>query len=226
MPLTIRKDYETKNQKKKSNWTAKISIFPYLTYFTVCIRLAPCIPRWYFLCTITLEQREGQKTITFFSKWWIHKLLNYGTYCTEACENPAVVILYISCKHLSDTKLHMWSRTGSYLGSVLTQHCDDIQVTSCSSESQCSQTVMWPSIQLKIEGGIVVGVNLLLLTPNDASLWTHMMFKKLHGLFFFLPVLHDQAAVLQHQCGPGERGHTAGGRCWGHRYSNPHQPQP
>lgn len=59
-----------------------------------------------------------------------------------ACENPAVVILYISCKHLSDTKLHMWSRTGSYLGSVLTQHCDDIQVTSCSSESQCSQTVM------------------------------------------------------------------------------------
>lgn len=97
-------------------------------------------------------------------------------YCTEACENPAVVILYISCKHLSDTKLHMWSRTGSYLGSVLTQHCDDLQVTSCSSESQCSQTVMWPSIQLKIEGGIVVGVNLLLLTPNDASLWTHMMF--------------------------------------------------
>lgn len=178
--------------KEKEQLNCNNLNFPLFNIFHCCIRLAPCIPRWYFisipgtfLCTITLEQRERQKTITFFSKWWIYKLLNYGMYCTEA-QNPAVVILYISCKHLSDTKLHMWSRTGSYLGSVLTQHCDDIQVTSCSSESQCSQTVMWPSIQLKIEGGIVVGVNLLLLTPNDASLWTHMMFKKLHSLFFFL----------------------------------------
>lgn len=89
-----------------------------------------------------LGTTRGTENYYFFSKWWIYKLLNYGMYCTEACENPAVVILYISCKHLSDTKLHMWSRTGSYLGSVLTQHCDDIQVTSCSSESQCSQTVM------------------------------------------------------------------------------------
>lgn len=53
--------------------------------------------QYFISITGTLEQREREKTITFFREWWISKLLNYGMYCTEACENPAVVILYISC---------------------------------------------------------------------------------------------------------------------------------